>query len=135
MMNKKNMKKIAAALLTALTFTAPVSVEAHYLSSRQEKEIGNKAVEDFQKEYATFEAPILTHVQNRIMAFNSDKLWFYGTPGQKRAWSAFFVRAKAKSTPFPTAAGRFLSTTGCSTSFPAASWDRLIPKSARRIPG
>ena len=66
MMNKKNMKKIAAAVLTALTLTAPVSVEAHFLSSRQEKEIGNKAVEDFQKEYATFEDPILTHVQNRI---------------------------------------------------------------------
>ena len=84
MMNKKNMKKIAAAALTAITLTAPLSAEAHFLSSRQEKEIGNKAVADFQAEYATFEDPILTHIQNRIMAFNSDKLWFYGTDGHKR---------------------------------------------------
>ena len=84
MMNTKNMKKIAAVALTAITLAAPVSVEAHYLSSRQEKEIGNKAVADFQAEYATFEDPILTHIQNRIMSFNGDKLWFYGTPSHKR---------------------------------------------------
>lgn len=84
MMNMKNMKKIAAAALTAITLTAPLSAEAHFLSSRQEKEIGNKAVADFQREYSTFEDPILTHIQNRLMAFNSDKLWFYGTPGHKR---------------------------------------------------
>ena len=84
MMNKKNMKKIAAAALTAITLTAPLSAEAHFLSSRQEKAIGNQAVADFQKKYATFEDPILTHIQDRIMKFNSDKLWFYGTPGHKR---------------------------------------------------
>ena len=84
MMNMKNMKKIAAAALTALTLTASLSAEAHFLSSRQEKEIGNQAVADFQREYSTFEDPILTHIQNRLMAFNSDKLWFYGTPGHKR---------------------------------------------------
>lgn len=84
MMNMKNMKKIAAAALTAITLTAPLSAEAHFLSSRQEKEIGNQAVADFQREYSTFEDPILTHIQNRLMAFNSDKLWFYGTPGHKR---------------------------------------------------
>lgn len=84
MTNMKNMKKIAAAILAAITLSAPISAEAHYLSSRQEKEIGNKAVADFQAEYATFEDPILTHIQNRIMAFNSDKLWFYGAPGHKR---------------------------------------------------
>ena len=48
MMNKKNMKKIAAAALTAITLTAPLSAEAHFLSSRQEKAIGNQAVADFQ---------------------------------------------------------------------------------------
>ena len=84
MTNMKNMKKIAAAILAAITLSAPISAEAHYLSSRQEKEIGNKAVADFQAEYATWEDPILTHIQNRIMAFNSDKLWFYGTSGHKR---------------------------------------------------
>ena len=84
MTNMKNMKKIAAAVLAAITLSAPISAEAHYLSSRQEKEIGNKAVADFQAEYATWEDPILTHIQNRIMAFNSDKLWFYGTSGHKR---------------------------------------------------
>lgn len=134
MMNK-NMKKIAAAFLTAITLTAPVSVEAHYLSSRQEKEIGNKAVADFQAEYATFEDPILTHIQNRIMAFNSDKLWFYGTDGHKRGLDAFFVRVPAKSTPFLTAAGRFLSTTGCLTSSPAARLAMPMPKKASRIRG
>ncbi len=84
MMNKKNMKKIAAALFAALTLTAPLSVEAHFLSSRQEKEIGNRAVADFQREYSTFEDPILNHIQDRLMAYNGDKLWDYGTPGQKR---------------------------------------------------
>ena len=84
MMNMKNMKKIAAVALTAVTLTAPLSAEAHFLSSRQEKEIGNKAVADFQREYSTFEDPILTHIQNRLMKFNSDKLWFYGAPGHKR---------------------------------------------------
>ncbi|MBO6236168.1 MAG: M48 family metalloprotease [Schwartzia sp.] len=84
MMNNKNMKKLAAAAFTALTLSAPLSAEAHFLSSRQEKEIGNQAVADFQAEYATFEDPILTHIQDRIMKFNSDKLWFYGAPGHKR---------------------------------------------------
>ncbi len=84
MMNMKNMKKITAALLTAITLTAPISAEAHYLSSRQEKEIGNKAVADFQREYSTFEDPILNHIQDRLMKFNADTLWFYGTPGHKR---------------------------------------------------
>ena len=83
-MNNKNMKKLAAAAFTALTLSAPLSAEAHFLSSRQEKEIGNQAVADFQAEYATFEDPILTHIQDRIMKFNSDKLWFYGAPGHKR---------------------------------------------------
>ena len=83
-MNKKNMKKVAAALLTAITLTAPIFAEAHFLSSRQEKAIGNQAVADFKKEYATSEDPILTHIQDRIMKYNSDKLWFYGTPGHKR---------------------------------------------------
>ena len=78
------LKQCAAALCAALTFSAPPAADAHYLSSRQEKEIGNRAVADFQAEYATFEDPILTHIQNRLMAFNSDKLWFYGTDGHKR---------------------------------------------------
>lgn len=84
MMNNKNMKKLAAAAFTALTLSATLSAEAHFLSSRQEKEIGNQAVADFQAQYATFEDPVLTHIQDRIMKFNSDKLWFYGTPGHKR---------------------------------------------------
>ena len=67
MMNMKNMKKIAAAALTAITLTAPLSAEAHFLSSRQEKEIGNQAVADFQAQYAPFEDPVLTHIQDRIM--------------------------------------------------------------------
>ena len=80
----KTMKKLAAAVLTAIALSAPVTADAHFLSSRQEKSIGNKAVADFQEKYATFEDPILTHIQDRLMAFNEDKLWFYGTPGHKR---------------------------------------------------
>ena len=82
--NMKNMKKIAAALLTAFTLSSPLSAEAFFLTSRQEKEIGNKDAADFRAEYAAFEEPILTHIQDRIMEFNSDKLWFYGAPGHKR---------------------------------------------------
>ena len=84
MMNKKNMKKIAAAALTALTLSMPLSAEAHWLSSRQEKEIGTKAANDFAAEYPVERNWVLEHIQKRIMLFNSDKLWMYGTPGKKR---------------------------------------------------
>lgn len=76
-------KKFAAAVCTALMLSSPFA-EAHWLSSRQEKEIGNQAVADFKAKYNTWEDPILTHIQDRLMKFNSDKLWMYGTPGHKR---------------------------------------------------
>ncbi len=80
----KTWKKCVAAICTALTLSAPLTTEAHWLSSRQEKEIGNQAVHDFMKEYQTEHNWLLEHIQKRIMLFNSDKLWMYGTPGKKR---------------------------------------------------
>ena len=77
-------KKLAAAVAAAATLAAPLAAEAHWLSSRQEKEIGNQAVRDFMNEYQTEHSWLLEHIQKRIMLFNSDKLWMYGTPGKKR---------------------------------------------------
>lgn len=77
-------KKCAAAICTALTLSAPLTTEAHWLSSRQEKEIGTQAANDFAKEYPVSHHWLLEHIQKRIMLYNSDKLWMYGTPGQKR---------------------------------------------------
>ena len=79
-----NVKKTVAAALSALVLSVPAAVDAHFLSSRQEKEIGSRAVADFQAKYSTFEDPILTHIQNRLMEYNKDKLWMYGSPGHKR---------------------------------------------------
>ncbi len=85
MKTMKKMKKTVIVVLAAITLTATISVEAaHFLSSREEKELGNKAVADFQAKYETFADPILTHIQDRLMKFNADKLWFYGAPGHKR---------------------------------------------------
>ena len=80
----KTWKKCAAAICTALTLSAPLTTEAHWLSSRQEKEIGTQAANDFAKEYPVSHHWLLEHIQKRIMLYNSDKLWMYGTPGQKR---------------------------------------------------
>lgn len=81
---KKTIKTLAVALATAATIAMPFSAEAHYLSSAQEKEIGDQAVADFMNEYQVEHSPLLEHIQKRIMLFNSDKLWMYGTPGKKR---------------------------------------------------
>lgn len=81
---KKTIKALAVALTTAATIAMPFSAEAHWLSSAQEKEIGNQAVADFMNEYQCEHNPTLEHIQKRIMLFNSDKLWLYGTPGKKR---------------------------------------------------
>ena len=81
---KTHWKQFAAAVAAAATLAAPLAAEAHWLSSRQEKEIGNQAVNDFMKEYRTERSWLLDHIQKRIMQFNSDKLWMYGTPGKTR---------------------------------------------------
>ncbi len=77
-------KKYAAAACVALTLYAPVAAEAHWLSSAQEKEIGTQAASDFAKKYPVRRDPMLEHIQKRLMTYNSDKLWMYGTPGKKR---------------------------------------------------
>lgn len=77
-------KKYAAAACAALTLCAPVVAEAHWLSSAQEKEIGTQAANDFAAEYPVSHNWVLDHIQNRLMAYNPDKLWMYGTPGKKR---------------------------------------------------
>lgn len=78
------LKKCAAAVCAALMLSAPLTAEAHFLSSRQEKEIGNAAVADFKKQYRTYSNPVLTRIQERLLEWNPDKLWMYGTPGKKR---------------------------------------------------
>lgn len=83
-MMKKTIKILAVALATAATITMPLSAEAHWLSSAQEKEIGTKAANDFARENPVRYDPILEHIQKRLMMFNSNKLWMYGTAGKKR---------------------------------------------------
>lgn len=77
-------KKYAAAACAALTLYTPVVAQAHFLSSEQEKEIGTQAANDFAAEYPVSHNWVLDHIQNRLMAYNPDKLWMYGTPGKKR---------------------------------------------------
>ncbi len=77
-------KKIIATTLTALAISVPVVTEAHFLSSAQEKQIGDAAVADFKKVNRTYENETLTHIQKRFLEWNPDKLWMYGTPGKKR---------------------------------------------------
>ncbi len=81
---KNSLKKLAVAAVAALTLSAPYMAEAHWLSSAQEKEIGTRAAADFAARYEVSEDPVLTHIQSRLMQYNSDKLWMYGTPGHKR---------------------------------------------------
>lgn len=81
---RKTTKTLAVALATAATITMPFSTEAHWLSSAQEKAIGTQAANDFAAECSVEHNQLLEHIQKRIMMFNSDKLWMYGTPGKKR---------------------------------------------------
>ena len=78
------LKKVAIVMLAMATFVAPHVTEAHWLSSAQEKEIGTQAANDFAAEYPVERNWVLDHIQSRIMKFNSNKLWMYGTPGHKR---------------------------------------------------
>lgn len=80
----KKLKTLAAISMAAITLSVPFFAEAHFLSSKQEKEIGNAAVKDFIEQYGAYEEPVLTAIQDRLMKYNSDKLWFYGTSGHKR---------------------------------------------------
>ncbi|MBQ8697503.1 MAG: M48 family metalloprotease, partial [Schwartzia sp.] len=80
----KKMKKMVAVAVAAMSLAVPFNAEAHFLSSRQEKEIGNAAVADFKKQHRTYTDPVLTRIQERMLEWNSDKLWMYGTPGKKR---------------------------------------------------
>ncbi len=84
MRRKLNWKKSVVALATAATIAMPFSAEAHWLSSAQEKEIGTQAANDFAAEYPVESNWVLTHIQNRLLAYNPDKLWMYGTAGHKR---------------------------------------------------
>ena len=80
----QKLKTLAAISMAAITLSVPFFAEAHFLSSKQEKEIGNAAVKDFIEQYGAYEEPVLTAIQDRIMRYNSDRLWFYGSPGHKR---------------------------------------------------
>ena len=80
----KKWKKCAAVICAALAFSAPLTADAHILSSAQEKNIGTKAAKKYEEKYRCREDAIITHIQDRIMSYNRDKLWMYGTPGHKR---------------------------------------------------
>lgn len=79
-----NLKKLAAAVCAALVLAAPLTADAHILSSAQEKAMGTKAAKKYEEQHSCREDAILTHIQDRIMSYNKDRLWFYGTPGHKR---------------------------------------------------
>lgn len=78
------LKNLAAITMAAMTLSMPLTAEAHFLSSKQEKEIGSAAAKEFIQQYGAYEEPVLTAIQDRLMKYNADKLWFYGTPGHKR---------------------------------------------------
>lgn len=78
------MKKMVAVAVAAMSLAAPLSAEAHILSSAQEKNIGTKAANAYAKKHNCREDAIITYIQDRIMSYNTDKLWRYGTPGHKR---------------------------------------------------
>ncbi len=78
------LKKVAIVMLAMAALVAPLTTEAHWLSSAQEKKIGTQAANDFAAEYSVERNWVLTHIQSRIMKYNSDKLWMYGTPGKSR---------------------------------------------------
>lgn len=78
------LKNLATITMVAMTLSMPFAAEAHFLSSKQEKEIGSAAANEFIQQYGAYEEPVLTAIQDRLMKYNADKLWFYGTPGQKR---------------------------------------------------
>ncbi len=78
------LKKYASIAFAALTLSTPLTADAHILSSAQEKNIGTKAAKKYEEKYNCHEDAIITHIQDRIMSYNRDKLWMYGTPGQKR---------------------------------------------------
>lgn len=80
----KKWKRCVAAAVAALSLATPIAAEAHFLSSAQEKEIGTRAAQDFANQIPVHEDMVLTHIQDRLMEYNSDKLWMYGTPGKKR---------------------------------------------------
>ncbi len=80
----KTWKRCVAAAVAAFSLATPIAAEAHFLSSAQEKEIGTRAAQDFANQVPVHEDPVLTHIQDRLMEYNSDKLWMYGTPGKKR---------------------------------------------------
>lgn len=87
----KRWKRYAVAALAALAFVTPLSAEAHILSSAQEKNIGTKAANAYAKKYTCRENAIVTHIQDRLMSYNSDKLWMYGTSGHKRGLERILV--------------------------------------------
>lgn len=91
------LKRCIAAMCGALVLSTPFSVNAHFLSSAQEKEIGTRAAQDFANQIPVYEDPVLTHIQDRLMEYNSDKLWMYGTPGKKRGLERV-LRAKHEDT-------------------------------------
>ncbi len=93
----KKWKRFVAAAVTALSLATPIAAEAHFLSSAQEKEIGTRAAQDFANQIPVHEDAVLTHIQDRLMEYNSDKLWMYGTPGKKRGLERV-LRAKHEDT-------------------------------------
>lgn len=87
MFNTVKLKKSIAAVLTAATlFSASgVASAGHFLSSAQEKEIGNEAVAEFKREHKTYRSQLLDLIQDRLIEFNPDQLWYYGKKaGSKR---------------------------------------------------
>ncbi len=77
-------KAIAAAMAALMLATAPAVTEAHFLSSAQERSRGLDAANDFKAKHRTYDDPVLTTIQQRLIKFNSNKLWMYGSNKSKR---------------------------------------------------
>ena len=83
---KKILKKtvVAFTVATTLASIAAPSAEAYWLSSAQERNLGWDAASDYQKKHNCHEHPILTHIQDRLMEYNTSKLWMYSN---RPSWS------------------------------------------------
>ncbi len=98
MQMKKRYARICAAVMTGvsawmpiygiMSVAAPTRAEAYLLSSDQERNVGWNAASSFEGENACSYHPILDHIQQRLIKYNPNELWFEGNQGSSRRWVA-----------------------------------------------
>ena len=74
----------------------PAGAEAHFLSSAQERALGQRMVEEFEKKNPSEYNPILDKIQRKLIQANPHDLWFYENRGNAKRW---VERIKFADTP------------------------------------